>query len=77
MSHSISIDYSVGNANADQCLYAAAFLVPGILDVKLDGNTWTFVTEYAVDSQLLERRLATIVARYTTANGHSEVLMDC
>ena len=76
VSHSYRLDRSLGDANADQCVYAAAFLVPGIVDVKLSGDTWTFHTMHPVNPQLLDDRLAKIIERYTTAGAISEVLME-
>jgi hypothetical protein len=61
---SISVECDAGNADIRQCLYAAAFLVPGVTDVRYEAPVWRFELDQPVDTALLTDRLAKLVARF-------------
>jgi hypothetical protein len=62
---SISVECDTGNADIRHCLYAAAFLVPGVTDVRYEAPVWRFEIERPVDKALLTQRLAKLVARFS------------
>ncbi len=61
----IRVECDAGSADVRQCLYAAAFLVPGIRSVDYDAPTWHFEIERPVDATLLAERLGKLVKRFS------------
>ena len=76
MVHQVSITRSVEGADLNQCLYAAAFLLPGISDVRYEDGDWMFVTDEPVDQSVLAQRLDALIARYTTASDEHDTLFE-
>ncbi len=52
-----------------QCLYSAAFIVPGVVDVTLDGDRWSFALEQPVDPSALDNRMRALVVRFAQPSG--------
>ena len=76
MAQHVSIERPVDGADLDQCLYAAAFLLPGISDVQYEEGTWLFVMDEHVDQSVLAQRLDALISRYATATGEPDTLFE-
>lgn len=66
MAEVVEITKDAEGADIRQCLYAAAFLCPGIEDVAYDKSVWTFRLERPFDRTLLSERLGRLVERFAT-----------
>ena len=64
MSVVVTIENDIGAADLRQCIYGAAFLVPGVRDVGYDPPVWRFELEGPVDSDVLKTRLSRLIARF-------------
>lgn len=60
----VEIEREAGGADLRQCLYAAAFLVPGVQDVAYAHGKWRFELEQAVDEAALAARLDALIVRF-------------
>ncbi|QUS39094.1 hypothetical protein RPMA_09790 [Tardiphaga alba] len=65
MLRSIEISRKADGADLRQCLYAAAFLVPGVIDVSYRDGIWEFALESSIDESLLTSRLDALITRYS------------
>lgn len=74
MSVDLRLVLDAGTADLRQCLYAAAFLVPGVEDVRYEAPDWHFTLAAPVDEAVLHARLTALVERYATpSSGAREV----
>lgn len=65
MTCTIEIARDANGADLRQCLYAAAFLIPGVVDVSYANGTWKFTIEGNTCRDLLTARLDALVRRYS------------
>jgi len=69
MAEVVEIAREAGGADLRQCIYSAAFLVPGIADVAYRDGVWRFELAQEADRGLLQSRLAALIARYAAPAG--------
>lgn len=60
----IDVARDAGQSDVRQCLYAAAFLVPGVIDVGYQDGIWRFELDRAIERSLLEARVDALLARF-------------
>jgi seryl-tRNA synthetase len=60
----LTIACDAASADLKQCLYAAAFLVPGVTGGRYEAPNWHFELDRATDEAVLKERLARLVARF-------------
>lgn len=66
MTEIVEIARDPGGADLRQCLYAAAFLVPGVSDVTFADGIWRFALEQRTDAALLRQRLEALIVRFAS-----------
>ena len=64
MAHTIEIARDPGASDVRQCLYAAAFLMPGLVDVSYKDGTWHFTADRPIDHDKLAVRLDATLLRF-------------
>lgn len=64
MANVIEIARDPGQSDVRQCLYAAAFLMPGVTDVSYRDGTWRFEVDRPTNEATLASRLDATLARF-------------